>query len=449
MRKYTQLCLVIVTVISIIILLMYRSEYKQLQYVLDVVNFMGRKDDIALVRLENETNLYSHASYDFDTPLPVWQQLTSTGFHAYSAFWLKPNHLLAGGELIAIVVGLKHAIVSFKCELKYANNTIQTGKFVFIREEAIYDVSSGMSDAGGGIAMTEDFIIYKFICKVNKHFGVPEQVIFTDINTTAKHYLNVRNLGTKHIKQLQTMTLCVNAVSNNRTDHFFTDFNLLQFFFHHHLIGIDEFLVYDAGYMNPYIKLILLKFGIKINTLPFNFPFDGSQRWKIHKLIELDCLLRTSNSVKYTAIVSPMDYIYLNADLKTTPHFLTNLLKYREFENDLQFEIPYNFVCINKVKKILSDNLVYTSNVNFDRKITLFKTNLIFKQNNNAVMILPTPIKPLERSEAFINHYSECTDRKYVAHQNEEQEWRSLISWEFKQFVDEISIKINALLRGL
>lgn len=445
MRKYTQLCLVIITVLSVIVLLMYRNEYRQLKYVLDVVNFMGRKDEIALVRLENQTNLFSHASYDFNVPLPVWQRI-GNGFHAYSAFWLKPHNLKAGGELITIVVGMKHSMVSFKCELKYPNSTIQKGKFVFIREDVIDDEPIKLAGNNG---MNENFIIYKFVCKVNKDYGVPEQVIFTDINTTAKHYLRVRNLGTKHIQELQSMTLCVNAISNNGTDHFFSDFNLLQHFFHHHLMGIDEFLVYDTGFINPYIKMVLRKHGIKVNTFPYNFPFDINQHFKIRKLIELDCLLRTSNSVKFTAVITPVDYIYLNANLKSSPKFLTKLMKSPEFENELQFEIPTNFVCASKIKKILSDNLMYSTNENLDNKISLFKTNLIFKRNNNAAMFLPTPIKALNRSDGFVNHYSDCDSPKSRNSLSDMDEWRSMISQDFMQLVDEISIEINALLRGL
>lgn len=132
MRKYTQLCLVVITIVSIIVLLMYRNEYKQLKYVLDVVNFIGRKDEIALIHLENQTNFHQQSQYQFNEPLPIWQRI-GNNFHAYSSFWIKPNDLRAGGELISIIVGLSHSIVSFKCELKYPDGKTQKGKFVFIQ----------------------------------------------------------------------------------------------------------------------------------------------------------------------------------------------------------------------------------------------------------------------------------------------------------------------------
>lgn len=445
MRKYTQLCLVLITVVSIIVLLMYRNEYKQLKYVLDVVNFIGRKDEIALIHLENQTNVYQQSLYQFNEPMPIWQRI-GNGFHGYSSFWLKPNDLRAGGELITIVVGLKHSIVSFKCELNYADGKTQKGKFVFIREDIAGDNGS---DASG-----ENFIVYKFVCKVNKDFGIPSQILFTDLSTKIRHTLWVRNLQRKNIKELLTMTLCVDLLPKNQTqlDPFMGEFNLLQFFIHHQLIGIDEFLVYDSSIITSTLQKTLFSRGIKLNIFPFNFPFDMNQRTKTRKIIEFDCLLRTSNSVKYTTILTPRDYIYTNGDLMTKPQPLLQMLKNPLFGTDVQLEIITNPICRYKVKKILSDNLLLSSNVSIDfHKIFLYKTNYIFTRNNNVATNQNSANSRLNKNLVFNNHYSDCD--KLVAHNTDgitdnPVEWRSLISNEFRQFVDQIGVNVNALLRN-
>jgi hypothetical protein len=110
MRKYQQLLLVIISIISVTVLIVYRSENERLQHVLSVVNFFGARD-ITMVKIEN----FSNFTYKFDYPLPSWQYLGNE-FHGYSAFWRK-NDLVAGGEVIALVVGSLHANVVFQVSL--------------------------------------------------------------------------------------------------------------------------------------------------------------------------------------------------------------------------------------------------------------------------------------------------------------------------------------------
>lgn len=110
MRKYQQLLLVLVSVLSVTILIVYKSENERLNHVLNVVNFFGQRDSINLnlVKIEN----YSNFTYRFDYPLPTWSFLGGE-FHAYSAFW-KKNDLVAGGEAIALAIGSLHGNVLFQ-----------------------------------------------------------------------------------------------------------------------------------------------------------------------------------------------------------------------------------------------------------------------------------------------------------------------------------------------
>lgn len=423
---------------------MYRNEYKQLKYVLDVVNFIGRKDEISLIHLENQTNFYQESSYQFNEPLPNWQRIGNE-FHAYSSFWIKSNELRSGGELIAIVVGLKHSIVSFKCELIYDDGKMQKGKFVFIREDIVGD---NPNDTSNG----ENFIVYKFMCKVTKDYGIPKQALFTDLITKSKHRLYIRNLKQKNIEELLTMTLCVDLVPRNQTvvNPFLSEFNLLQFFIHHQLIGIDEFLVYGPPLMSITLKQTLFSHGIKFNTFPFNFPFDISQQKKVQKIIEMDCLLRTSNSVKYTTIVTPRDYIYTNGNLMSKPHPLLQMLRNPLYGSDSQLEILSNPICRHKMKKILSDNLLIGSNTSADTtKMFLFKTNFIFTRNNNVASNSKGGGARLNKNLIFNNHYSDCDDSHSQSTVNENPvEWRSVVSDEFRQYIDQVGVRVNALLRN-
>ena len=108
MRKYQQLLLILVSIISVSVLVVYKSENERLNRVMNVINFFGQRDAITMVKIEN----YSNFSYKFDYPLPSWTYLGSE-FHGYSAFWRK-NDLVAGGEAIALAVGAVHANVLFQ-----------------------------------------------------------------------------------------------------------------------------------------------------------------------------------------------------------------------------------------------------------------------------------------------------------------------------------------------
>lgn len=447
MKKYTQLGLIIITIASIIVLLMYRNEYRQLKYVLDVVNFIGRKDDVTLVHLDNQTNAYQSSTYQFGEPLPIWQRI-GNGFHAYSAFWTKPNDLRAGGELIAIVASLKHSIVSFKCELHYPDGRTQKGKFVFIREDIATE-----SDAGTNNGPSENFIVYRFLCKATKEFGTPNQIIFTDLNTNAKHRVDVRDLQqkVKKLDDLLTMTMCVNLVPKNQTDvdGFLTDFNLLQFFLHHRLLGIDEFLVYDSSQISATLKRSLYQHGIKITLLPFNFPYNLAHSTKIQKLIQADCLLRTSNAVKYTILLTAHDFIYINGHLTSRPQPLLQMLKNPLYGTGVQFDIIGNPICRHPAKKILSDNLLLATNVTGDySKASLFKTNYIFIKNNNILATnQKSPNSRLHKNLIFNNHYRDCDNMDQTDGQNM-VDWRSLISNDFRQYIDQIGVSLNAMMQN-
>lgn len=440
MRKYTQLGLVVITVASIVVLLMYRNEYKQLKYVLDVVNFIGRKDEIALVHFENQTSQQS--LHQFDEPLPIWQRI-GNGFQAYSSFWMKPNVLRSGGEVITIVASLKHSIVKFKCELRYPDGRTQKGKFVFTREDIATE-----ADANNSNGPTERFIVYKFVCKVANDLSQPHQIIFTDLNTNSKHRMHIRSLQHTKGDELLTMAMCVNLVPRNQTDvdAFLTESNLLQFFLHHQLVGIDEFIVYDSTGISPGLRRTLYLHGIKLNLLPFNFPYDVAQLAKIQKLIQMDCLLRTSNAVKYAVVSTAHDFLYTNGNLLARPQPLLQMLKNPLYGTDVQFDIVGHPICRHPAKKILSDNLILSTNVTIgSNKAVLYKTNYIFTKNSNKASNQNSINSQLQKNLIFYNHYRDCGDVEQAIGGNI-IEWRSLISSDFKQYVDQLGITISALL---
>lgn len=432
MRKYQQLCLVVISLISITCLLVYRSENGRLKYVLEVVNFFGQKEPI------KEENLFVYIS-----PFPTWQRI-GNGFHAYSSFWHN-DALAQGGEITTLVVGLKHSSVSFTCEAELSGDsaTIIAGKFGFIREEVKISqaIANGALSAPVNKESTEDFIIYRFICKIGRGLGTPRKIIFTDQNTKAKHAIGVRDFGLNIPKH--QLVSCVNLLTPHtpKMKHFVDiENNQLDYFYHHHVLGVDEFIVYDSeAVVSSSTKKLLLANGIRANILPFNFPFEMDKNFaKINKIVELDCELRTLNISKYFIVAEPNEYLYADSYLKSgNSSFL--LFDTYSYPDSNRFEIKTNSVCMNKSinqSHLVSENLFVADAV--DANTERF---LLFRPKINRID--SRPITGLPKSRLFVNRYLECADEdaKLALHHT----WPSTIDRGFAFYLRNVNVDVTNL----
>lgn len=368
MRKYQQLFLVTISVLSIVTLLLYRSENGRLKYVLDVVNFFGQQTD----RL-SDTN---EPSFEFTTPFPIWQRI-GKGFHAYAAFWHADrsgnNGGSGAGEVITIVAGLQHAIVSFRCDVTSGGGISHPGHFGFNREELPVELPTVAKESRSG----DEYIVYKFICRF-KELTAPQRITFTDLTTKQSHSIGVRDFatakGTEHRATNNTRTTtasstsssngrqrlvaCVNLVSplttgpqryfNNNDDT--ADNHLLEYFFHHQVIGVDEFIVYDnRDRITLQIKRRLAQHSVRVSYLPFNFPFavaNGADDPKLRHILQLDCELRTLNISHWFIVAQPNEVLYVDEFLYAANSTLTSLLGLHQPQHH-RFEVATNTVCLN------------------------------------------------------------------------------------------------------
>lgn len=423
MRKYQQLFLVVVSAISIICLFIYRSENSRLKYVLEVVNFFGNNNDepsVHLHQLENDTGT---PIYDFLSPNPVWQRI-GNGFYAYSAFWQK-NPTTAGGEIITVVVGLQHSIVSFKCDLIFVNGTHQGGRFGFTKETLAVDTNS-----------IENYLIYKFRCKTQRDFGaanVPQSILFTETQSNAKHRIHVRNLKRHHVSHKLEIGLCLNLMQNDgETNPFLSDSHLLQHFYHHHLIGIDEIIVYDNGVLNDGVKERLLKHKISIKPLQFNFPFEIDDRLKFRRVIEIDCQLRTLNLVKHMVVAEPNEFLYPDTNVQGLTSFLR---QFHEYAGNVQrFHVPLDMVCLNANEKLLARNLLYKN----EPKSSAKEYFSVYRPSTSDSGLNVT----IDKLHVFAHRYENCDNK------TEMYDWRATIGMRYLEYYDGVDMRVQALLEN-
>lgn len=425
MRKYQQLALVLISISCIAILLVYKSENNRLKYVLEVVNIFGRSDAASLIRIDNSTR-YRSVPYDFDSPLPVWQRVGSD-VYVYSAYWQK-NDLEVGGTVVAIAVGLENAIVNFKCQVQHGGKDVVTGRFYFVRIES----PTGSVAAPNG----EVFVIYKFLCKVKRDFGQPTEVIFTDATHSIKRYVPLRVIESKSVPQKMTMTACVDL--NNYLeleDEFRKPSAVLQYFLHHQIIGVDDFIVYNSNSLDSVTTSLLFNHGIRINLLPFNFPFDLTNKQQNRQLIELDCLMRNYNAAKYTFVGAINEYLYPNSRLRNNNQFLKYASK---VSSDVtQFVVATRTICVDNRKKIFSDNLLYDVEAPKERQFYIYRP----QDYNQTGSPDATKSLNVDRNIMFMHRYVEkCVSKTDL------YDWTTTLEGEFLQYVTEVGRELNKLI---
>lgn len=285
-------------------------------------------------------------------------------------------------------------------------------------------------------------MVYKFLCKTQREYGSPKNLILTNTETSSEFYLPVRHLTIKNqqLMDRSLITVCLDLNSYNRTftDEFITDTNVAQYFLHHELIGIRNFIIYDSNVnqMNQHvIDLLTNKYGIRLNVLPYNFPFAMSSQVKNRAIIETDCLLRTSGLTKYVMISSLNEYLYPSQKLSPSGPLLKLLNHYSSEVS--RFEISSKAVCTDEHRKIHSDNPRYS----LDSKTRVFFIQKNeFPYNDKPMNDIGKKAIEVDRALAVIHKYTKCPSK------NDLFEWRTTMDQHHKDYVDFLSKELNKLL---
>lgn len=391
MRKYQQLLILVISCISIGVLLMYKSENRHLKDVLQIINFFGRNDAAILKRIENNSSLYIR---DFLFPLAIWQSMGE--FHVYSSYWRR-NELVSGGDAVAIIVGRKGAVLNFKCSLNFQGTNIQ-GKFRFQRvDKDIEDENS-------------EFTRYYFFCKVTRDFGTPDSVTFNALTSATKNVhtvkLRVLKVGDKGVQHLAVhpMTVCVNLYDKeffNMTSLDRQPHELLEFFVHHYILGIEDFIVYSGDDIPFSLHPYLSRFNIRVHSMPFNFPFSiNNSSERIRSIIEMDCILRNTNRARYSILLNANELFYPNTNLDDEKSLLRSLRN----ENGVgYFDIKTYTICKDQRHKYLIDNTLYDPEFKNLHHVTLYKPQ------DNAISSADDPVHiSLPVSKIFTHRYTNC-----------------------------------------
>lgn len=433
MRKYQQLALLVISCISVGILLMYKTENSRLKDVLHVVNFFSRNDAAIMKRIDNNSSM--QYNLDFLYPMAVWQSI-GDNFHAYSSHWRR-NELVAGGEAVALVVGRRGAVLNFKCSLNFKGASVQ-GKFRFQRIDK--DAEDDKSE----------FTRYNFYCKVTRDFGVPESVVFNELGSSTKdgHSIKLRMIKTvdKEFKKLavQPLTICVNLFSNeffNMTPVERRSQEMLEFFIHHFVLGVEDFIVYSGDELPPTLMPILNSLKIRVHAMPFNFPYSAiNSSERIRSIIEMDCLLRNINRARYVLLLQPNEFFYPNAKLDSDICFLREL---KPTDNAItHYDMQTFATCKDQKHKYLVDNTLY------DPELQSLHPLSVYRLQDNGITLSADDLfsvphrRTLEQSKAFAHRYVNCLHvGKDGLH-----DWRNSLREEFMKHIQRLREEIQMLI---
>lgn len=330
MRKYYQLLLLIVSLLSLTLFLIYRHEYNRLHYVLEVFNFFGQPCNISDLHTTDNTIV----QHDWG-PTPLWYE--SEDIYTYSGFWTKKS------QAKVIAVHNKTKTNSRNCYLWYEDkNKPIIGKFRYS------NVDGNNPDLFG---------VHYYYCSITEYPHVPYAVSFNG-KTKKENILN--KILLKHYTQKVSFNITMCIVPSP----FFSKNEFVEFLSFHSLIGVDSYIFYSNNI--PYrLQKIITNLSSKLNLKITFYPWNSVNiRGEIaRQIIENDCKLRALGNSKNVITLSMNEYI-----VPSRFHTLHEVINY--FNNQTgKISLPVQVFCIKKAnhkKPIALQNLdvaYYNDNV--------------------------------------------------------------------------------------
>uniref|UniRef100_A0A1B6CFK3 Glycosyltransferase family 92 protein n=1 Tax=Clastoptera arizonana TaxID=38151 RepID=A0A1B6CFK3_9HEMI len=331
MRKYHQLLLIIVSIVSLFTVLVYRREYLKLRYILEVINFFGSPqaglgDCIVL----NETLIDSKKEkHLFSDPSTSWIKIDQ--HYVYSAFWETEGDK---AHIRAIAVGPSSAFTDFDCHIWYdQGDTLSSvnGKF-------------GYSVTYTPKNKTHHKIkIYQLYCEpvIVATTGSPYGMVFIykKDNQRLKTFIPVYSKRSLEEYDLKMSAICVKPDVSGISKS-----SIIEFLSYHKAIGVSEFIVYDNGLQYAIIMTLQSLGGVKgvsrISKLQWNFPYNDIELE--NTVLEVDCIARTSGKVGTVAVLDWDQYI-----VPRHHHSLNEMLAEHAFSSKIysQFELQSTICC--------------------------------------------------------------------------------------------------------
>lgn len=343
MRKYYQLLLIIVSVISVVSLLFYRNEYLKLRYVLQVFDFFGTvevKNEDCVRLMSNLTDRINEEN-PFSEPRSAWTQFAD--FQVFSSFWIE-NGEESYSKTVA--VGPRSAFVGIKCRLWFEIDdgiVVKDGEFSYNvdSDSIIHPYHRNTSHIRSSLLLK-----YDLLCR-SKDKPLPWESASAVllINNDQHRLLPVRYRQPKSAWQ---SVICIQPDYS-----VMSKINLIELLSYYDAIGISHVILYDNGIHHriyPFLDYVNQRKRIfeSITIVNWNFPLmpnDGVLSSVEYLAYKDDCLSRSYGIANVVVLSSWNQYV-----IPKKRHNLTDLLlPFAKSASELEVKLP-TLVCCTDMK---------------------------------------------------------------------------------------------------
>lgn len=365
MKKYQQLLLLVISIVSLGSLLVYRHQYNRLHYVLEVFDFFGSPCNFSDILTTN--NVITNQDWG---PTPLWQE--NDGSYIYSAFW---NNSQA--QVLALS---QDAQKSFRnCYFWYEAQTKPViGKLTY------YQLSSPSEHA---------YTIYVYTCKAPENAHSPYAITITKNKQISKwKKVLLTNSHTTNVAFNSTICVTPTEALSKR--------NLLEFISYYKLLGVDSFIFYNANIPHRLVKLLSnlsTRLGYKITFLPWSFPIEDTELPRL--VIEQDCYFRATHKSFNVINLEVDEYI-----VPTGHQSLFELMKDISGKNE-KINLPVLTICIENSKQNVP---IALQNTKVNRGTDSIVQSIYVNKNIDI-----RPSKHVDEGFASIHKYIVCSKNSH------------------------------------
>ncbi|XP_036330982.1 uncharacterized protein LOC118742762 [Rhagoletis pomonella] len=251
----------------------------------------------------------------------------------------------------------------------------------------------------------------------------------------------IKNGQVGNVPQTQ-LAICLDLVTFNISSNFGkNDAHLLEFFLHHYVLGINQFIVYNGDDLSENLLRELRRHkDLHVQSLPFNFPFTSKNSTSnIRDIIKTDCLLRSIHRAKFAILLEPNEFFFPNAKINVDNSVLNSLHSYGADSN--AFELQTYSVCIDQKNKLLTNNSFYDPEVAKPHTIYIYKPRVPMTATTTSAGPISTSAN-LAPSLAFAHRYIDCANiGKDGLHS-----WHNALRQNFMNNINNIRLEVMKLM---
>lgn len=369
MRKYYRLSLLIVTLFSLFLFLVYRHQYNRLHYVLEVFDFFGQPCNYS--DLERRENILDHHDWG---PIPLWKE--SDKIYFYSAFWTHQNQVKA----IAAVP---------------TNNSGANSCFLWYEDKRKPFLGRFKHTVRGKDAANTVNLFFYYCESKSGSLAVPYAASFSANHKyiEAKKILLTNNL---YYQTNYNLTVCVPPGNFNKT-------KLVEFLSFHRLIGVNSFIFYGGSIPHRVSKLIsnlAFRLDMHVSFLPWNFPYTDKEL--ILQIVDVDCMLRNRNQSHFVTVLETDEYI--------VPGYNTSLLETLSRIEQKVYRISFPLIkfCLESAKpdKPMALQNVQLLNSKIPAVADIYRVNM-----QSSATVHDVNVQEFDKSFAAVYKYVHCNGK--------------------------------------